>query len=324
MSRKENQSPITIVDLARMAGIHPSTVSRVFSGKAPVKPETANLVLELAEKHGFQINREARKLVRGQVSSKVIGIALPHLTHPFYTEILKGIQVYFEDRDINLMLFNLGRREDEVFERILEEGLAGLLVISRQFSPAQVERLRRAMIQAVFIDVEQPGAVSVVMDNRLGGEIAARHLLDRTTGPLLYVGEDFCSDQQDARQQGFSEEVAKQRSRAPLEIKVKQNRVTAQAEAEIFLAKLKPAGIFCYCDEIAYGVFEALRTLGLSVPLVGFDDLLPSQYLGLTTVAQPAVEMGRAGSQLLADLLAGLPVKKTVTVLEPTLQVRRT
>lgn len=320
----KKSSAATIVDIARLAGVHPSTVSRVFSGKAPVKSETAEEVLKWAEELGFQINREARKLVKGQGGAKILGIVVPLFTHPFYTEILKGIDDYFNEKSLNIMLFNLGRREDEVFDRILEEGLSGILVISHRFSEEQLTRLRRARIPVVSVDQELPGVHSLIVNNLLGGRLAAKYLHQKGCKKILYVGEDFCSIQQDDRKKGFLEELQLLGLPKPQEIIIKQSRTIACESTLPLLKTKKIDGIFCFCDEMAYGVQNAFRALGRSLPLIGFDDMLPSQYLELTTIAQPAVELGYQGSQTLHNLMEGRKPEGWLQVLDPKLVIRKT
>lgn len=323
-TEKKSGNPATIKDIARKVGISPSTVSRFFSGKVPVSSETSDLILSTAQELGYQINRTARRLVMGHNQPKAVGVLLPLMTHPFFNEILRGINQAFLDTPYNLMIFNLGSREEEVFQRILDEGLSGLLVVSHALPEKILTLLSYTSTPIVFLDYEHPKYTSFTVQHRAGGQLAAKHLLAKGCSHPLYVGETTTTPQQDQRLLGFTEELL----RSGLKSEVLYTQQGAETTRDLLLKAWEHEphydGLFCYCDEMAYGALEALHTLGLEVPLVGFDDLLPSRYLHLTTVAQPAVELGLEGSRCLIKGMENSGTTSPSCVLTPKLVVRNT
>ncbi len=294
----------TIKDVARLAGVNPSTVSRVFSGKAPVKKETADKVFQIAREIGFTFNRTARKLVLGLQSVPVIGVALPTITHPFFIEVLRGLTEAFEESDFSLMIFNLGKRPEAVYSRILSEGLSGLILLSLTGSEEFQAQIKAQRIPTVVVDQRISDFSSVSVDHFQGGRFAAEYLLSKGCKSPFYLGEKFDTPQQKDRWQGFQDRWSEEGVKEIPQWKIQQGEATAQEAVRMILERQDWDGLFCYCDEMAYGAMRALKEARKNFPLVGYDDLPPSRYVGLSTVHQPGVEMGKVGAELLQKAMA--------------------
>lgn len=315
----------TIKDVARLAGVNPSTVSRVFSGKAPVAAETAERVRTAAADLNFRFNRTARSLVKGSAAAPLYGIALPLVTHPFYMDILKGLQEIFDQGEAGVMIFNLGRHEERLSERILGEGLDGLILVSHRPSPIFYEGLERSRIPWVLVDGQMERVWSVAVDHHRGGALAARHLLNRGVRRPWYLGETYDSPQQDDRRRGFLETLAQAGVALAGESRVPMGETPALDEVKALLEAEACDGLFTYCDEMAYGAMRAFKEIGRTLPLAGYDDLLPSRYVGLSTVCQPALDLGRHGALMLKARLESDPAAPAQTeVLQPEFRSRGT
>ena len=278
----------TIKDVARLAGVNPSTVSRVFSGKAPVKKETADKVFQIAREIGFTFNRTARKLVLGLQSVPVIGVALPTITHPFFIEVLRGLTEAFEESDFSLMIFNLGKRPEAVYSRILSEGLSGLILLSLTGSEEFQAQIKAQRIPTVVVDQRISDFSSVSVDHFQGGRFAAEYLLSKGCKSPFYLGEKFDTPQQKDRWQGFQDRWSEEGVKEIPQWKIQQGEATAQEAVRMILERQDWDGLFCYCDEMAYGAMRALKEARKNFPLVGHDDLPPSRYVGLSGTSNPS------------------------------------
>lgn len=314
----------TIKDVARLAGVNPSTVSRVFSGKAPVKKETAEKVQRIAEEIGFRFNRAARRLVQGGGSRPLIGLAVPGVTHPFFIEVLKGFTDALEGGEEDYMLFNLGQRPEEIYDRMLAEGLSALVLLSAAPSPEVIREIKAQKIPVVSLDRDHPDFPSVVVNHRAGGRLAAEYLIGKGCKKPFYLGEKFDSPQQRERWEGFTQRWAEAGVSTVAQFKIQQGETPAQEAVRLLLERQDWDGLFCFCDEMAFGAMRALKEARRLLPLVGYDDLGPSRYVGLTTVHQPAFEMGHLGAQMLREAMVSGNLTPFTNVLEPELKIRLT
>ncbi len=293
----------TIKDIARLAGVGLGTVSRVINGGKSVSPETYQKVMEAARSLNFRPNQAARSLARGEYSRHTLGVVLPVAVHPFYFEILKGIYSAVSELDYNIMIFNLGEEKEEVYEHILDEALPGLLIVACALPETARKALNDSRTLYYYIDYFDENDPSFFIDNHQGGRIAARHLLDQGCRNILYIGENTQTQQQDERFQGFEEVIQQEGLELVGDMRIPINELDSLEATLQAMQKYSPDGIFYFCDELAYGGLKARRKSGLHPLILGYDDKEASQYLGLSSIAQPAFEMGFSGaSEMIASL----------------------
>ncbi len=319
---------VTIRDIAMMAGVSKTTVSRVINGKPDVDPETRARVLQLIEEHGFVPSMAATGLAGGR--TRLLGVLVPSLTWPLIHQLIRGIADAVEESPYELVLYGLsheGERNASI-THILEAKLTdGLIAIypdgGRQARDVPFEQHRTmgylnelylAGFPIVTIDDESApmDAPWIGTDSVSGSHAAVRHLIElghRRIAHIMGPSHFVCTED---RLNGY---------RAALEeagIPVDPALITqgdfstptgeACADALFELAK-PPTAIFAANDETAYGVMAAAEKRGLRIPddvaLVGFDDVTSSALTrpALTTVRQPFYEMGRAAIELLISTL---------------------
>lgn len=310
----------TIDDIARIAGVSKTTVSRVLNHKPDVDPATRQHILKIVEEQGYVPSITASGLAGGR--SRLIGMLVPSFTWPNIPDLMRGIAGVIEQTPYELVLYsinetNVEQNRNEVINRIFATQLtAGLLAIfPGQQASASITRLYNKGFPVVVIDDQVAQTTPwVSADNVTGAYLAVRHLvrlghrrIAHIQGPPEYL---VSQDRYNGYRQALLEagitpdpELVLQGDFMPL-----SGRASASAFFAMPLEK-RPTAIFASTDQMAYGVLAAAEAHGLNVPqdiaLVGFDDDEPSVHIRppLTTVRQPSFEMGQRGIELLLSML---------------------
>jgi DNA-binding LacI/PurR family transcriptional regulator len=226
-------------------------------------------------------------------------------------------------------------RQRRAFE-LLDRGdrADGMLIVSTLPPEGELERLRAALVPCVLVDAFHASLPNVIVDDRAGGELATRHLIELGHRRIAFMGDtppEFRFDWSRDRTRGYEHAL----QRAGIELRPEYVRegtrslTTAHSIAmELLRLPDRPTAIFAASDTQAVGALEAARSLGLRVPedlsVVGFDDIEVARYVGLTTVRQPLHESGRRGAELLLRALAGQGPEAHSELLPLELVVRAT
>ena len=306
----------TIKDIAKAAGVGIGTVSRVLNGSPSVSDETRRRVEDAVAELGYVPNAAARQLASGGHDTRLIGVLMPHFTHPFYFRILRGIHRFLAERDVDMILFNRGQNPSLALNRIMQEPLTGLLVLSHPLESAEEERLSRKGIRYCLVDYRREGARGVSIDNEEGGRIAARYLAGRGCARFGYLGAAGNFQQQEDRLRGFTLELEARGKDAPV-VRYSGAGVYAPDACRALITEDGVDGIFFFSDELVLETAAVLDEQGSSLPVIGYDDIDASRYVGLTTVRQPIEDLGYEGARILLD---GADER---TVIAPTLVERR-
>ena len=309
--------PATIADVARRAGVGRGTVSRVLNDRPNVDPTTRERVQAAIAALDYVPSPTARRLSLGR--TQTIGVVVPHMTTASVVERLRGIEATLVAAGFDMIVFNIEtvERRDAVLREVpRRERVDGLLIVSIEPRPAEVDRARDAGVPIVLIDVDHGGLPSVVVDDVAGGRLAATHLLDLGHRRIAFLGDrprlalGFRSSRD--RLAGVVAALADAGIDLPAErIAIGEfDRASAAAMTQALLAgPHQPTAIACASDTQAFGAIEAIRGLGLEVPgdvsVIGYDDVELAAYLGLTTIRQPLVDSGRRGAERLLAAIAG-------------------
>lgn len=310
----------TIDDIARLAGVSKTTVSRVLNHRPDVDPVTRKHILQIMEEQGYVPSLAASGLAGGR--SRLIGVLVPSFTWPNIPDLMRGIAGVIEQTPYEMVLYSINETNteqdrSEIINRIFATQLtAGLLAIfPGQAATEPITKLYKKGFPVVVIDDQVvQTAPWVGADNTTGAYLAVRHLIRlghrriaHIQGPREYLASQ---DRYNGYRQALLEagitpdpELVLRGDFLPL-----SGRMCASTFFEMPLEK-RPTAIFAATDQMAYGVLTAAETYGLTVPqdiaLVGFDDDEPSVHIRppLTTVRQPSFEIGRHGIELLLSLL---------------------
>jgi LacI family transcriptional regulator len=320
----------TIKDVARRAGVAVGTVSNYLNRTAPVAEKTAQRVKRAIDRLGFRIHMGARSLRSRRTYSA--GLVLPNISNPFYAEIARAVEHALWEKGVQTFLCDSSQdaeREWLHLESLASRRVDGILLIrSERGTPsARVEELG---LPVVYVDRAVEGKHSVTSDNRLGGELAARHLAalgHRRVGVL--AGESGVRNVRQ-RLRGFTVELERNR------VAVRERDLLKGPQAlelgyrvdELLKRSDAPTAIFATNDIVAIGAWRKFVEIGVRVPedvsLMGFDDIEMSRLLipPLTTVRQDKVALGREAAELLLSVLGGDRRPAQQMLIPPQLVVR--
>lgn len=310
---------ITIIDVAREAGVSRTTVSNVFGGRDKYSAETRTAVLAAAKKLGYQPNLAARSLITNQ--SRLIGMILPSyvdtntLTHsPFYNITLDSVySVLRAEAYYDLMLFSVPYKEKlaQVSEWIAARNVDGILAVG-EYDPQFLDELNARGIPVVLIDNYARGYYSnfsyVCSDDEAGGYLAARRLIERGYQKIALCGVELDGPLMQKRAAGY-QRAMREAGRKP----VCFNKLGVPFEAGVQFAGMLAAqgfdAAFCTEDMAAVGVLHGMLAKGVRVGqefgLVGFDNIHIGRQVfpELTTIDQNIAEKGETATRMLLNIL---------------------
>ncbi len=320
------RSPASIKDIARMAGVSHSTVSRALRNSPLVNRKTTEEIQGIARGLGYQPSAIARGLVTRK--SRTIGVVVTTIADPFVSEVVIGIELAANDNGYSVFLADSNAdpaREQSVVHSFAERRVDGIVVTSSRVGALYTPLLSQMMVPIVLINNQHPGEFvhSVMIDNVQGSREATSHLIELGHRRIAYVGDRYGHQSDAERLAGYREalEAASLPVAAGL-VEYGDGRPEGGIQAMDRLLALAdpPTAVFCYNDMTALGVLRTLRVHGLHVPadisLVGFDDLFIVSYTEpqLTTVRQPMQQMGRMAMESLLQLMSGQPSEEAVKV----------
>ncbi len=292
---------VTSMEVARLAGVSQSAVSRVFTPGASASKKTIEKVRQAAEQLGYRPNVLARAVVSGK--SRIIGLVVAYLNNQFYPEALERLTNTLQERGYHVMIFmasNQAENVDSVVEELLDFQVDGIIAASVALSSTLYERCRTVGVPMVLFNRAQDDLTmsSVTSDNVAGGRKAAEFLLAGGHEKIGYIaGWEGASTQRD-REAGFV--AALQEAGVKLHARGAGNFIAEQArEATLrMFASDPPDAVFVANDHMAISVMDTLRfELGLQIPadvsVLGYDDVAVASWpaYNLTTIRQPANRM---------------------------------
>lgn len=307
------QDKVTSLDVARLAGVSQSAVSRVFTPGASASETTANKVRRAAAKLGYRPNVLARAMVSGR--TRIIGLVVAYLDNYFYPEALEKLSNALQAKGYHVLIFMASQTAgniDDVVEEILDYQVDGIIAASVAMSSTLAQRCRDAGVPIVLFNRSQQGEklATVTSDNFGGGATVAEFLLAGGHQRFGYIaGWEGASTQAD-REAGFVSTLAKAgkalHAREVGNFKMDEAR---DATRRMFADPAnRPDALFVANDHMAFAVMDVLRAeLGLDVPrdvsVVGYDDVPPAAWAeyDLTTVRQRANVMVTATVDILLE-----------------------
>lgn len=306
---------VTLRDIAELTGFSINTVSRALNNKEEVHSDTRVKILAAADKLGYRANRLAKGLRSNKTG--IIGVVVTDVANPFFSALVKGIARAARDFGYSIILQDSDEDyagEEEAIQVLLAEQVDGILITPVQSHKQMIEKLTEAHFPFVLVGryFQDLDTNYVVPDDYQGGFMVTEHLLQQGYTRLAMVNGPLHISSARERFQGFSDALAKYHIPVDKSLVV-AGALTVEEGLDLSRSILKhvpqPSAIVCYSDFVAFGVMQAIREIGLSIPediaVVGFDDVRMSSCLQvpLTTIRSPKEELGRQAMQLLVHML---------------------
>ncbi|KAB8123008.1 LacI family transcriptional regulator [Komagataeibacter medellinensis] len=331
---------VTLADLAEQTGLNISTISRALSRPDRVSSETRRLVEKVASQLGYATNIAARNLSRG-TSDTILVLASSfkgQAISPVFTQLLLGVCEEAKSQGLNVMLQQCLEQTISARDiiRYLQTGVAdsALLVAAEQWLPPTDSETGEKIlpIVSIFKDLTAAGLTSVMTQETDGYTAIVDHLLARGHRQFAFVSgpEDIMHEQ--IRYRAVKQRLSAQGLDNAL-IRLKGgpfDMPSGQKAGQAFVAlENRPSAVICCSDALALGFMHAVMESGLRVPqdvaIAGFDGMDYTAFTtpSLTTVIQPAVELGRVAVQLLGDLHNGKITVPRLVALAPTFMARQ-
>lgn len=339
MAGTGDERPVTILDVARRAGVSKSSVSRAMRGSPHVSERRRAAVLKAAEELGYRPNFLARGM---RTQTKMCGVLLSDLHNPFFAEVVDGIEERLNSSGYGVLLGAGGldpRREGRFVEAVLELKMDGLVLASTTIPEPEMARIARE-VPTVLIGqrTRNEGLDCVVNDDFLGAVLAVEHLAGLGHERIAHIGggeagyadPDLMSHL--IRDRGYRHVM--RRLGLERHVRVAVGEYTEEGgyggAGSLLREDTPPTAIFAGNDLAAIGAITALEQSELSVPgdisIVGYDNtrLAAMRHLSLTSVDQPRREIGEIAARMLLERIEFGRSEPLTEVVTPTLVPRST
>jgi DNA-binding LacI/PurR family transcriptional regulator len=328
-----SEQATTIRDIAQLAGVTPGTVSRAINGSPLVKEKTKSRILKIAEELDYSPNLVARRLSTGKTFA--IGVVVPFFTRPAVSARLDGVVSVLSNSQYDLVIHDIAspKQRSIGFQDVLrQERIDGALIISMPIVHEDIDFFKNSKVPIVFIDrkhLDLADFDSIIIDDVLGGYEATKYLIDLGHRKIGFIGDitglltkpetdileqdnPFMSTASRDRYEGYRKALSE--VGIPISPDYYGEDQYGYREArELAFQMLRlgdpPTAIFAASDIQAFGVIQAARNLGLSIPedvsIIGFDDIPAAEFMQLTTTRQLLFESGCKGVEILLQAING-------------------
>lgn len=301
------QNP-TIYDIAREAGVNPSTVSRALSTPGRINAKTEAKIRQAAEALNYQANPFARALPTGK--TKMIGLVISDITNPVFFNAVRGAESIAGEHGYTLVLAETQESsevESEVVDRILP-AVDGLIMVTTRLSDESIKKIGKRK-PVVLMNRQVSGITNVVPDIKPGINEALDHLEGLGHKHLAYLGGPRNSWMSNQRWSYLMKGAVK---RGMTIVEIGPNAPTLEG-GRLTVERILASGttaVVAYNDLMAIGVLRALKEKDVKVPrdlsLVGFDNIFGSDFTtpSITTVEMPLTNVGDEAVRALLSLLS--------------------
>ncbi|SMB78931.1 LacI family DNA-binding transcriptional regulator [Deinococcus hopiensis] len=327
-------SPVTLADVAAQAGVSRMTVSKVVNKQPGISDSTRQRVLQVIDELGYTAHPSARALAGGRTDT--LGVVVPSIGPQYISEVVRGADLVAYEAGLDLLISTT--QEDTAHERQnvgrLSRGLVdGLLMVLPRSLDRYAATLKQSGVPVVIIaaaNTTMPFPL-VDADHYRGARLAVAHLLELGHRRIGFIAGRADTTASLERLRGYREGLLT--AGLPFDAAlIRPGEYTQpggfQAAQALLDLPERPTAIFAANDVSAFGAVEAVKDRGLRVPhdvsVIGFDDIPQAGQVhpALTTVRQPLVDMGAAGTRQLLNLLQGVGSVSDRLVLPTELVIR--
>ena len=313
-ARAGEKQPPTESDVAELAGVSQSAVSRAFTPGASVAQETRKKILAAAQRLGYHPNLIARSLSTKR--SNIVGLAISSLENPFYAQVVKELSERLSATGRHILLFaaSPGEAADPEIEIFLSYQIDALILTATSPSKDLARQCRKSGVPVVLInrDTNLRGISTVRGENRRAGEMVAAFLVAGGHKQFAFIGGTKMSSVSRDREAAFAAFV-KARGKGAVVVRYgNYNFEDAAAATRSLLGQPRPPdAIFCASDYMAFAALDVARrefglTPGKEVSIVGFDDVAEAGHAAydLTTFSQPPAALAREALAIIDSQIA--------------------
>lgn len=321
---KSGSGTVTVVDVAKHAGVSTATVSRVLNGVSSVDPALAARVQSSIEATGYVLNIAGRTLRRQR--AEVWAAIVPDINTPFFTSVVASLERVAVGHGFTVVLCNTDKRVEQEQKYILTaiaQQMSGVVMAPTSVRGVNLAPLRENGMPIVLIDgvPESEDVDTVIMDNYLAGGLAARHLLAQGFARPACIAGNGASKSAEDRLQGFADGYSAAGMPLPdsmirrTDLRTDGSEVAARS---LLLSRDIPDSIFAVNGPATVGAFRALQAAEIAMPqqvgLVGTDDDTWTQMVSppVTVIQQPVDRIGRLAAELLLSHDEASPPRKIV------------
>lgn len=330
--------PVNIYDVAAKAGVSVVTVSRVLNNHPGVRKYNREKVLAAMEELDYKPNAAARTLAKGRTG--MIGLVLPSFDDAFMTQVLQSVEKQLAERNMFLVLATDSGSTDPMMEsgcmRLFREGrVDGILMMAPVSDNSYMMELKKRNIPFVLLDQHQMNlqACSVTVDNFTGGYQATMCLVNGGAVNIGHIAGPDMYESSSERLRGYLKALDDSHIQYDEKYLIKGDftfKSGYNAIKDWAANGCLPDAVFACDDNTAFGVIDAARELGISIPerlaVIGYDDhpFTALFHPGISTVRQPAEKMAECGVDLLLEIIEGKIKRLTKIALKPTIIERDT
>lgn len=325
----------TIYDVAELAGVSISTISRVLNSPDKVNPETRQQVMSAIDRLGFVPKAEAR--ARAMQSTNRIGVITPFFTAPSFVQRLRGVAGRLSREHYELVIYPVDSEEQlqgYISSIPVMRNLDGLIIMSLAVKDQDVERLLSSRTETVLIEFSHEKLNSIVIDDFQGGRTVAEHLIKKGHKTFGFLGDIEPPERNiihpvRSRLEGFQSALKDAGMTLPGKM-IKQafyaHESSREAAHTLLTMSGRPSAIFAASDNQALSIMKVARQLNMRIPddvaVVGFDDIDMADYVDLTTVRQHLDESGRLSAEMVLGRIAD-PARATQHIYLPLNLIER-
>ena len=324
----------TIKDVANLAGVHPSTVSRVINDDSRISEKTKNKVLLIIKKLRYTPNAIARGLKTKRTHT--LGMLIPDITNPFFAEIARGVEDAASKNNFNVILCNTDdklKKERTYLEILRGKRVDGLILGTAHIKDKSILELEKNNFPYILIsrNIEGLDKNCVIVDDEVGGIMATEYLIKLGHRRIAHITGPLKTRSALNRLKGYKLVLKKHRIEYKDEL-VGEGDFRIKGGYQVMKRFLKltepPTAIFAANDLLALGAMQVIQKKNFHIPedfsVVGFNDIKLASFVypPLTTIRQPMLEMGALAVKMLIKIIEEGEFNQRKEVLESKLIIR--
>jgi len=328
--RKARQT-VTIQDVAKTAGVSVSTVSRVLNGRVDVASETQERIRSVIDDLGYTTNLAARSM--RSFKKNMVGLIMPDIAYPFAVEVMKGVNRAIAESEFDLLVYTTGdvrksgrASHEQKYVSLLSNSITdGVIIVA----PVTGEFSTEAPIVSIDPLMSDPNYPAVHATNHQGATDAMNYLLELGHQRIGFISGRAELESSNRRFKGYRDALLNAGLAIDEELIASGDYTTEtgfKCAQQLLSLENPPTAIFASNDQAAMGVYQVAQERGLRIPddlsVIGFDNIMESKYMGLTTVDQFISEMGFVATQMLIKLINGEPIDSQTYRMQTKLVIR--